>query len=109
MEFRKESDVKKIRELLDLSENHKIELRHYKNPVLVWAVADGTAYYTIWENELLERYGLANVDGWDFEEDLLFCPDWMEDDNEDDDDLDDDDDEDLGLICEFKLPPPEKK
>jgi hypothetical protein len=109
MEFRKESDVKKIRELLDLSENHKIELRHYKNPVLVWAVADGTAYYTIWENELLERYGLANVDGWDFEEDLLFCPDWMEDDNEDDDDLDDDDDEDLGLICDFKLPPPEKK
>ncbi|HNU54387.1 MAG TPA: hypothetical protein P5170_03395 [Candidatus Syntrophosphaera sp.] len=109
MEFRKESNIKKIRELLDLSENHKIELRHYKNPVLVWAVADGTAYYTIWEEELLERYGLANVDGWDFEEDLLFCPDWMEDEDGFDDDLDDDDEDDADLICNFKMPPPSKK
>ncbi|MBP7205201.1 MAG: hypothetical protein KBA54_01640 [Candidatus Cloacimonetes bacterium] len=110
MEFRKESDIKKIREFIDLSENHKIELRHYKSPILVWAVSDGTAYYAVWEDELLQRYGLENVDGWDFEEDLLFCPDWMAEDWDDEDsDLDDDDDEDLSLICDIKLPPPEKE
>lgn len=109
MEYRKENDLKKIREFLDLSENHKIELRHYKDPVLVWAVADGTAYYAIWEHELLEKYGLANVDGWDFEEDLLFCPDWMGDAEEDaEDDLDDDDD-DLDMICELKIKPDQDK
>ncbi|MDX9950132.1 MAG: hypothetical protein RBS31_06640, partial [Candidatus Syntrophosphaera sp.] len=85
MEFRKEADVKKIRELLELAENHKIELRYYKNPVLVWAVEDGTAYYTIWEYDLLQRFGLQNVYGWDFEEYLLFCPDCMDlEDDEDD-------------------------
>ncbi len=106
MEFKKESDVKKIREFIDLSDNHKLELRHYKEPVLVWAVADGTAYYAIWESELLDKYGLANVDGWDFEEDLLFCPDWMGDpDDDEDSDLDDDDDDDLDLICDFKIDP----
>lgn len=112
MDFRKESDPKKIRELLDLSENHKVELRHYKNPVLVWAVSDGTAYYAIWESELLERFGLASVDGWDFEEDLLFCPDWMGDQEEEDDDDDDDEDideEDLNLICNLKLKPDKEK
>lgn len=110
MEFRKEADQKKIRELLDLSENHKVELRHYKNPVLVWAVADGTAYYAIWESELLDKFGLPNVDGWDFEEDLLFCPDWMgEEMEEDDEDLDDDlDDEDLDLICKLDIKPESK-
>ncbi|MBW6513939.1 MAG: hypothetical protein K0B87_04185 [Candidatus Syntrophosphaera sp.] len=106
MDFRKESDLKKIKEFLDLSENHKIELRHYKDPVLVWAVADGTAYYAIWESELLDRFGLENVDGWDFEEDLLFCPDWMAEPEEGEDaDLDDDDDEDLDLICRLKNTP----
>lgn len=109
MEFRKESNIKKIREFLDLSENHKIELRHYSSPVLVWAASEGTAFYTIWENDLLERFGLDNVDGWDFEEDLLFCPDWMSEDEDDDDpDLDDDDDEDLGQICKMKFPPLDK-
>ncbi len=111
MEFRQETNIKKIRELLELAENHKVELRHYKNPVLVWAVEDGTAYYTIWEEDLLQRFGLQNVDGWDFEEDLLFCPDWMDlDEDEDDFDDDDDDDDDfMELICEMKLPKPSKK
>jgi len=92
MIFNKESNTKKIKEFLDLVENHKVELRHYKHPVLVWAVQDGTVYYSFWEEELLERFGLENVDGWDFEEDQLFCPDWVADDFEEDDDLDDDDD-----------------
>ncbi len=110
MEFKRESNIKKIREFLDLSDNHKIELRRYSSPILVWAVTDGTAYYTIWENDLLERFGIENVDGWDFEEDLLFCPDWMADESDDDDfELDDDDDEDLELICKLKLPTSAKK
>ncbi|PKN75332.1 MAG: hypothetical protein CVU49_03450 [Candidatus Cloacimonetes bacterium HGW-Cloacimonetes-2] len=92
MIFNKESNARKIKEFLDLVENHKVELRHYKHPVLVWAVQDGTVYYSFWEEELLERFGLENVDGWDFEEDQLFCPDWVADDFEEDDDLDDDDD-----------------
>ena len=69
-----------------------MDLRRYKNPVLVWGVDDGTVYYSFWEEELLDRFGIDNVDGWDFEEDLLFCPDWMGPEEDDDDDLDDDDD-----------------
>ncbi len=99
MEFKVENDRKKIREFLDLVENHKIELRHYKHPVLVWANADGVCYYSFWEEETLGHYGLANVDGWDFEEDLLFCPDWVLDEDEPDDDLDDIDDIELSDFC----------
>lgn len=95
MIFRSEADPKKIREFVDMVDNQKLELRRVKTPVLVWAVKDGTVYYTIWEQEVLDKFGLGNVDGWDFEEDALFCPDWIEnDDDEDwDDDLDDDDDD----------------
>lgn len=93
MVFKKIDDLKLIKEFLDMVENHKIELRHYKNPVLVWAVQDGTVYYSFWEEELLEKFGLENVDGWDFEEDMLFCPDWVVD--EEEEDFDDDDDDDL--------------
>ncbi|HNX37131.1 MAG TPA: hypothetical protein PL124_01885 [Candidatus Cloacimonadota bacterium] len=92
MTFLQETDTKRIREFLDLVENHKVEIRHYKNPVLVWGVQEGTVYYSFWEADLLEKYGLQNVDGWDFEEDQLFCPDWMTDEDDDDYDLDDDDD-----------------
>lgn len=92
MTFQKETNAKKIREFLELVENHKVETRHYKSPVLVWGVQDGTVYYSFWEEELLDRFGLENVDGWDFEEDQLFCPDWMSDDDDLDDDDDDDDD-----------------
>ncbi len=99
MIFNRESSLKRIREFLDLVENHKLELRHYGHPVLVWAVQDGTVYYSLWEADTLDRYGLENVDGWDFEEDALFCPDWVSesDEDEDDEDLDEDD---LDLICE---------
>lgn len=106
MQFRQESDSKKIKEFLSLVENHKVDIRHYKNPVLVWAVQDGTTYYSFWDADILMRFGLDNVDGWDYEEDLLFCPDWVADNDEDDfDDLDDDDDDDLGLICNLKIDP----
>jgi hypothetical protein len=100
MTFRQESDSQKLREFLDLVENSKVEIRRYKHPVLVWAVKDGTVYYSFWEQDILDRFGLANVDGWDYEEDLLFCPDWVGDleeewEDEEDDDLDDDDLSDL--------------
>jgi hypothetical protein len=104
MVFKQEASTKKIKEFLELVENHKLELRHYKEPVLVWAVQDGTVYYSMWENDTLTRYGLENVDGWDFEEDRLFCPDWV-DEEDDDDDFDDDDDDDGDLICDLKLDP----
>jgi len=99
MEFKSESDKKKIKEFLDLVENHKIEIRHYKSPVLVWANSDGVCHYSFWEEETLQRYGLPNVDGWDYEEDLLFCPDWVLDEEEVDYDDDEEDDQDLCRFC----------
>ncbi len=92
MEFKRQDEIKKIKEFLDMVENHKVELRRYKTPVLVWAVEEGTVYYSFWEHEMLDKFGLENVDGWDYEEDMLFCPDWVEDDDDDFDDDDDDDD-----------------
>ncbi|HRY84303.1 MAG TPA: hypothetical protein P5533_06685 [Candidatus Cloacimonadota bacterium] len=100
MQFKQVTEIKKIKEFLDLVENHKIELRHFKSPVLVWGVNEGTVYYSFWEEDLLTRFGLENVDGWDYEEDQLFCPDWMTEEPDDDDDLDDDDD---GPICLPKI------
>ena len=35
------------------------------------------------------------MDGWDFEEDALFCPDWVAGDEDWDDEIDDDLDDDL--------------
>lgn len=104
MQFRQENEAKKIKEFLDLVENHKIDIRHYRSPVLVWAVQEGTAFYSIWESDLLLRFGIENVDGWDFEEDALFCPDWISDPDEDDsEDLDEEDDDDWGLICNLNI------
>jgi hypothetical protein len=103
MQFRQEGEAKKIKEFLSLVDNHKIDIRHFKHPVLVWAIQDGTVYYSFWEDEILTRFGLDNVDGWDYEEDLLFCPDWIgEPEDEDEDDLDDDDD-DLGSLCNLNF------
>ena len=75
MDFRAEKDKKKIKEFLDLVENHKVEIRYFKHPVLVWRNLDGVCHYSFWEEEILDRFGLSNVDGWDYQEDLLFCPD----------------------------------
>ena len=95
MNFRQESDPQKLREFLELVENNKVEIRRYKHPALVWALKEGTVYYSFWEQEILDKFGLDNVDGWDYEEDLLFCPDWVGDNEEDwDADIDDDDDDD---------------
>ncbi|HOE90447.1 MAG TPA: hypothetical protein PKZ69_02690 [Candidatus Cloacimonadota bacterium] len=83
-----------IREFLDLVENEKYDLRKYSRPVLVYTVDENKIVkYSIWEEDLLRRFGLENVDGWDHEEDVLFCPDWVQDEDEFDDDDDDDDDD----------------
>ena len=88
-----EKDKKKIREFLDLIENEKYELRKYTLPVLVYFVDENKKVkYSLWEHDLLIRYGLENVDGWDYEEDISFCPDWVE--GGDDDEMWDDDEDD---------------
>ncbi len=85
-------EKKKIREFFDLVENEKYDLRKYSRPVLVYTIDENEIVkYSLWEEDLLRRFGLENVDGWDYEEDLLFCPDWIQDAEEDDDDDDDDD------------------
>ena len=42
--------------------------------------------YSIWEEDMLDRFGLEHVDGWDKKENAMFCPDWMIDDGEEEDD-----------------------
>jgi len=86
-----ERDRKRIIEFLDLIDNDKYDLRKYTNPVLVYTIdKESRVKYSLWENDLLTRYGLENVDGWDFEEDISFCPDWVSG----KEDVDEDDDED---------------
>jgi len=88
-----EKDRKKIREFFNLTENEKYDLRRYSKPVLVYYVDENKRVkFSLWEDDLLDRFGIKNVDGWDYEEDLSFCPDWVAD-NDDDDDFDDDDDD----------------
>ena len=72
-----ESNRKRIREFLDLLGNERYDLRRYSRPILVYKVIDKVVYYSVWEEEILQRFGLKNVDGWDFKEDSLFCPDWV--------------------------------
>ncbi|HPR18646.1 MAG TPA: hypothetical protein PLD62_10425 [Candidatus Cloacimonadota bacterium] len=93
-----ERDKSRIKEFFELSGTDH-SLRKYHRPVLVYEVADDKVHYSLWEEEILERFGLENVDGWDKTENIAFCPDWMRGEEEDDDDdlddidLDDDDDD----------------
>ena len=73
----KETDRGRIREFLDLLGEERYDLRKYNKPVLVYKVEDETIYYSMWEEDLLNRFGLKNVDGWDYKEDTIFCPDWI--------------------------------
>jgi len=72
-----ENNRKKILEFLDLLGNESYDLRRYSHPVLVYKVEDDIIFYSLWEEEILHRYGIKNVDGWDFKDDALFCPDWV--------------------------------
>ncbi len=98
-----EKDKNRIKEFFELSSSD-FSLRNYHTPILVYEVADDKVRYSLWEEDILERFGLKNVDGWDKTENIAFCPDWMRGEEEDDDlediDLDDDEDLDLkGILC----------
>ncbi len=92
--MRKETDKERIKEFYDLVDSSFI-LRKFHKPVLVYDTEGDKVRYSLWEQELLNRFGLENVDGWDATEDLIFCPDWMRDDVDDfeDDDIELDDDD----------------
>jgi hypothetical protein len=88
-----ETDKHRIKEFFELSDL-RFNLRKYKQPVLVYDVVDDKVRYSLWEKEILDKYGLEHVDGWDHEENIAFCPDWMREDEEEDlDDIDIDDDD----------------
>ena len=87
-----ERDRKLIREFFELIGN-PYSLRKFANPVLVYDIYNDDVRYSVWEEDMLDRFGLENVDGWDKKENSLFCPDWMLDDEYEDDDDDDDDDD----------------
>jgi len=88
-----ERDRKRIREFFELI-GSPYSLRKFSNPVLVYDIYNDDVRYSVWEEDMLDRFGLENVDGWDKKENSLFCPDWMLDDEYEDDDDDDDDDDD---------------
>jgi hypothetical protein len=98
-----EKNKNRIKEFFELS-SADFSLHKYHKPVLVYEVDSDKVRYSLWEEEILSRYGLKNVDGWDKTENIAFCPDWMRDEEEedlDDIDLDDDDDLDLkGIVCD---------
>ena len=92
--WKAEKNRKRIIEFLNLVENDKYELRKYSEPVLVYEVDENQMVkYSLWEAYDLFRYGLQNVDGHDFEDDIYFCPDWVAEENDEDDDIDDFDDD----------------
>ena len=82
-----EKDIKRIKEFFELN-NTDFNLRKYHKPVLVYDIADDKVRYSLWEMEILDRFGLKNVDGWDKTENIIFCPDWMQGKDEDDEDFD---------------------
>ncbi len=93
-EFKIEFDKKKIEEFLELL-GRKLDLNRYNKPILSYRTDDDAVYYTIWEEEILERLGIDNISGHDYRDPIFFCPDWVTD-KEIDDDFDDDfDDDDL--------------
>ena len=97
-----EKDRSRIKEFFDLT-NADFNFRKFHKPVLVYEVVDDKVRYSLWEDELLNRFGLKNVDGWDATEDVIFCPDWMQEKEELDDENDDLDIDDLDLTKDLGL------
>lgn len=87
-----ERDKERIKEFFELTDT-AYSLRKYHKPVLVYEIFEDKVRYSVWESDMLEQFGLKNVDGWDNTEDLIFCPDWMQDEDEELDDLDLDDED----------------
>ncbi|MDD3051721.1 MAG: hypothetical protein PHR06_11315 [Candidatus Cloacimonetes bacterium] len=104
-----QNDRALILEFLELIGNERYNLRKYTKPVLVYNLEDGYVKYSLWEEDLLNRFGLQNVDGWDFKEDVVFCPDWMTGGeielnlDEDDEDFDDDFVDDFSHMKLFRI------
>jgi len=90
-----EKDRSRIKEFFDLTDT-AYNLRKFHKPVLVYEVVGDKVRYSLWEEDVLSRFGLQNVDGWDATEELIYCPDWIQgiDDEDDLADMDDDLDED---------------
>ena len=89
-----ESNKDRIKEFFELSSTNQ-NLRKYHRPVLVYGVVGDKVRFSLWEEDILDRYGLKNVDGWDETEDLFYCPDWMQGKEEEEEDIDLDDEDDL--------------
>lgn len=89
-----ETNKEKIKEFFDLTGDEHYELRKFSRPVLVYKIDDGIVYYSLWESTLLQRFGIKNVDGWDYEIDTIFCPDWITGEDDFDDEFDDEFDDD---------------
>jgi hypothetical protein len=87
-----ERDRGRIKEFFELT-NADFNLRKFHKPVLVYEISGDKVRYSLWEEELLERFGLKNVDGWDATEDVIYCPDWMQNKDE----FEDEDDEEIDI------------
>ncbi len=72
-----ENDIKRIKEFFYLLDNDKMEVVKFSKPVLVYEIKDDKIFYSLWEEEILDKYGLKNVDGWDYEDSIFFAPDWL--------------------------------
>ncbi len=91
-DFQFEYDKKKIKQFLELLER-KIDFERYNKPILSYKTDDDFVYYTVWEEEILEKLGVGNISGYDYRDPVFFCPDWITDEGlDDDEDFDDDDD-----------------
>lgn len=89
-----EGNKDRIKEFFELRSANQ-NLRQYHRPVLVYEVVGDKVRFSLWEEDILNRYGLKNVDGWDETEDLFYCPDWMQGKEEEEEDIDLDDEDDL--------------
>ena len=87
-----ERDLKRIKEFFELNKT-EFTLRKFHKPILVYDIVDDKVRYSLWEMEILDRFGLKNVDGYDKTENIIYCPDWMQGNDEDEEDFDLEDDD----------------
>jgi hypothetical protein len=92
MMMKAERDLKRIKEFFELNKT-EFTLRKFHKPILVYDIVDDKVRYSLWEMEILDRFGLKNVDGYDKTENIIYCPDWMQGNDEDEEDFDLEDDD----------------
>ncbi len=91
-DFLFEYDKERIKQFLQLLER-KIDFERFNKPILSYKTEGDYVYYTVWEEEILERLGLENISGYDYRDPIFFCPDWITNEGLDDEDEDDDDED----------------